>query len=1068
MLGGLAGPGRTGGQGIQLQDLPGDQYDRRNVSDSNRVIEAYYNFPVPTLTALSVAGVPDGPISIAPMSDFEQAFAYDRGSSFRTVTISLMDFSMTHYDVPTTIPNPTPPPATLPSTMPFPESMRLPITVSCPEIQSLNNTTAIQRITQDSGQGLYASSAISWIGTLPPQLTFRIGVMNPTEPTSTRVYNPNFTIGPTPSDWYHNQYLRTVNIRWSITPHFSPNKVPVFGMLGKSNAQNAALESAAAQAQVGPSIDMALSARPAAVAAMMAQGLYVAERRIRETMGGGGPGPGAGGIPVAGSANIGTTNAAGTLALNVAGPAAAISAGLTPAGTAPAPPLTLPVQPPAFGPSPPPHGGRGAAAAMMMGGRFGPGYTGGGRGPSNEVEFANKRIEMRGNAREFLRQLFGRGGGGASGMGALGGGPMRAGGGGAGGGGSGGGRRGGGSIQIGAVSALPAPPPVSALPPPGAPPPPPPPQVEVPFKDPALPEHRAFKDADTAATDDGLASTNPADDQFGMGAGEAAALGRIRAIELLAADRRERLRWDIGSDDRSSLPRSDASLAAYRDDGEMDEDNPELNEAHEALEATDDYYQLAGRVDDEMADPRGLRGPFLDALKEARDAAEGRVKTIENRVRVTHHEAATYQDYLRENPGDRHGAEAAARFAGSVMEQSFLPNGGLVEPADVEVDTGATTVPPAPYEVENTERVAGQFESDRRALLNARADDEAADAAVITGAPLPVDVGGPSAAALATLAEETGTAPPPVPPPPLPPTMVDTSTEMTPADLRHRTVLQRVQRSPMAARAADLVAQLAEVRQREKRERAQRMQEDGLPVSSPSESVIVPGPPSERAPVASKAPRGKLRFGGGTSATDLPPIPLPPPPPRLTVAPTEGMDFSANATAAAAPTVRKPAPKPKAAAAAPAVPLRPLVVPKPSVPRGHHARPLAPAPGAATQAQVDAVVEGQAAIAAVPRVRRGGRTAPIPLVGDPEHIGEDGHELVAAVGSRLKRRAPGATDEGAAYVYGRAPGASEGGNAVRPNFLRMPGQRRLQAHKLKKGNANAPFPSSYTVKTVPQ
>jgi len=982
MLGAIAGPGRTGGGGIQQTDLPTDQFDRRNVSDSNRVIEAFYLFPEPSGTVPDLGNVPDGPISIAPMTDFEQAFAYDRGSSFRTATISLMDFSMTHYDVPTGNPPPN-------DFAPFPDSLRLPISVSCPELQSLNNTTAIQRITQDSGQGLYASSAISWIGTLPAQLTFRIGVMNPTDFTSTRVYNPNYNIVPA-SPWYRNQYLRTVNIRWSITPHFTPNKVPVFGMLGQTGAQNAQLEAAAAQAQVGPSIQQALTARPAAVAAMMAQGLYVAERRAAERLGTGAPGPGAAGIAAPGSANIGTTNAAGTLALGLAGPVAAQAAGLTPSGTAPAAGGLV-------------GSGQGGGRGGIARGRFGVplpptlGGGGGGRGrggkkPGGKAGAASataqppegpstssaspeavsaRRIELRGNAREWLRRLMGHG---TSSGNPFGGAPMRAGGGGSGGGG-GGYRRGGGSISVAAVSALPAPPPVSALPPaPALPPPPPPPQPE--FVDRALPANRLYKEADEASTDAGGVSTNPDEDEYRMGAGLAAYIGKSRARELLHQASEQwhhnvRLGRETGSmaplpsEGGESLARRDNTAMGLPPEGYIEADDPrhmdtDLGIAYEGLQAHHDYLTLAGAYEEHALDPRGLRKGFLAQLGAARDQAYERVKAIELKEKAKHAYDSTRAMHLQGDPLDEYGADARGRLAAlAVLQADAPPPPPQAAPIEVETRDAPLSGSQISRLGHQNHEVTRQARLDREAKEAEDAARAASEAATVQAAPMVVDVGGPSATAPVTeIAVQTD---------PIEPTTVD---------LQHSATLRDVEASPIAQEVAAMieegppppspVAQGPASEQGPPWNRSRFMPDPTVAWQFPKQwfQKEPPAPPRQLFPRAAPAPAAPLRFRP-------PPPPLPPPPPTL--GPKMPVETAPSLPPPPPPVVSKPERVPKAASqrkgekmVAPATRVLPESPPEPP-----DAEPL-------SQAQSAAVVEGAAAVASLFRVQAGGTATELP------------------------------------------------------------------------------------------
>lgn len=203
MIGSLSAPLNTAH--IQQADLPTQQFDFRNVTGT-RYIEGSFVFD--TANFPSTGPIPDAPTLSFNTSEIEAQYAYNRASSFRTCSIGLSEYCLTHYAG-------------------FTEADRLPLAVRCPQLQAESESRYLTILPNDSGAGLFSSSSVNIIGRLPPVLQFTIGILS-RDIANVGLANPNITnasVNPPIS----SQQLRTVNFRFFMIFRWEPYRIPVFG-----------------------------------------------------------------------------------------------------------------------------------------------------------------------------------------------------------------------------------------------------------------------------------------------------------------------------------------------------------------------------------------------------------------------------------------------------------------------------------------------------------------------------------------------------------------------------------------------------------------------------------------------------------------------------------------------------------------------------------------------------------------------------------------------------------------------------------------------------------------------
>lgn len=256
MIGGLATQLNTVAPG----QLPPNQYDPRNVS-ATRFIEVIYNFKEPKFPLIS-----DPPTYVIPTSEFAVDYAYDRARSFRTLSIGLDSYSISHYG---DLPGPVPP-----ANVGFKEADRVPLVLVCPELQVDSGARYLKLIVNDSAEGLFVSSSTNMIGSFPPYYSFQLGVLDVRDPGNTKIFNPNSEGIYDDGTAKVSQQLKNVIIRFFLKINFEPNQIPVFGPAAQSQSQQRQLRKLADAQATGPlgmmSMMQTISQNPTAVTHFLA------------------------------------------------------------------------------------------------------------------------------------------------------------------------------------------------------------------------------------------------------------------------------------------------------------------------------------------------------------------------------------------------------------------------------------------------------------------------------------------------------------------------------------------------------------------------------------------------------------------------------------------------------------------------------------------------------------------------------------------------------------------------------------------------------------------------------
>lgn len=219
---------------VSTADLPATQLDIRNVT-GRRFIELSWKSDTPDNPEAGPNGS-DDPVTITyPTSIFASQFAYDRRVALRTIVIGLESFSILHTT------------GTGPGVVPFKESDRQPIAISCSYLMAPTQSRYMALLSTDSGTGLFSpNSTLSSTGDFPSSYSFTVGLMNLDDVSDTQVYN--FNKSRTTAPIWNTQQIRAFNIRLFLTVQYEPNKIPVYGTgAADFQAQRQMLSAAASQ-----------------------------------------------------------------------------------------------------------------------------------------------------------------------------------------------------------------------------------------------------------------------------------------------------------------------------------------------------------------------------------------------------------------------------------------------------------------------------------------------------------------------------------------------------------------------------------------------------------------------------------------------------------------------------------------------------------------------------------------------------------------------------------------------------------------------------------------------------
>lgn len=223
MLGGVA---VTRSKVIPREQLPKNQFDSRNVQ--REYVAVNYTFSdVDNFNTIvgSFADAPAGPTITVDLSALKLLFQRDPSTSFQVNEIGLAEYSVMHA---------------------ADSFERRTWYVCSSQLQGYSNASYVCPILDDSNQGGFPTASVSFVGALPPLLTFTLGFLNFLQTGSTAVISPNVTVvvPPKPSPvppiegrLYLTQQVLNFFIRFYVSVSYEPYQIPTYGPATRNSAE---------------------------------------------------------------------------------------------------------------------------------------------------------------------------------------------------------------------------------------------------------------------------------------------------------------------------------------------------------------------------------------------------------------------------------------------------------------------------------------------------------------------------------------------------------------------------------------------------------------------------------------------------------------------------------------------------------------------------------------------------------------------------------------------------------------------------------------------------------------